>query len=78
MYSLGEGKGLKNVDYPDIKAPILLLVGDKDKMVTIEETVNVYRQLSNAYLGVLPNTPHLIEQVNHESIVYEIKQFMDR
>jgi hypothetical protein len=31
-------------------------------MVTLDETVIVYKQLPNPQFGVLPNTPHPIEQ----------------
>ena len=54
----------------------MLSVGDKDAMVTIEETMNAYRKLINAQLHVMPNTIHPIEKVNVEELAHQIKRFM--
>jgi pimeloyl-ACP methyl ester carboxylesterase len=51
-------------DFSNIEIPIKLGVGDRDLTVSIDETIAVYRQLSNAQLFVLPNTPHSFEKVN--------------
>ena len=51
---MGKNNPLKSDDYPEIDIPILILLGDRDKMVTLDETVNVYKLLPNAQFGVLP------------------------
>ena len=51
-----------------ISAPVLLLIGDRDKMVTLEETVNVFRLLTSGQLGVMPSTQHPIETVDVEQL----------
>lgn len=61
--------------YPEIDIPILILLGDGDKMVTLDETVNVYKLLPNAQFGVLPNTPHPIEQVNVKMLLMFFRSF---
>lgn len=76
MLSLGKDNPLKQDDYPQIQAPSLVLLGDRDKMVTLDETVAVYKALPNAQMGVLPNTPHPIEQVNVDVLAYFIRRFM--
>jgi pimeloyl-ACP methyl ester carboxylesterase len=76
LFSLGKNNVLKPEDYASLMVPCLLLLGDRDKMVTLEETVAVYKQLSNARLGVLPATPHPLEQVNVKRLGFEIRQFM--
>lgn len=53
-----------------------VLLGDRDKMVTLDETLAVYKQLPNAQCGVLPGTPHAFEQVNIPLLAQLIKEFL--
>ncbi len=76
LMNLGVNNTLKTEEYSSVAAPCLLLLGDCDKMVTLDETVAVYKQLPNAQLGVLPNTPHPIEQVNVDMLVYMMQRFL--
>ncbi len=76
LTDMGKNNPLKSDDYPEINIPILILLGDRDKMVTLDETVKVYKLLPGAQFGVLPNTPHPIERVNVESLNYIIKKFL--
>lgn len=64
LIGLGNDNALKLADYSAINTPCLLIIGDRDKMISIEETTAIYRSLPNAQLAVLPNTPHLMEKVN--------------
>lgn len=64
MKDMGENNPLQPDDYAKIKTPVLLLLGDRDKMVSYEETDTAFRSLADAQLGILPNTPHPLEQVN--------------
>jgi len=75
LMNLGVNNTLKTEEYSSV-APCLLLLGDCDKMVTLDETVAVYKQLPNAQLGVLPNTPHPIEQVNVDMLFYMMQRFL--
>jgi esterase/lipase len=68
LFSLGKHNALSQADYPSIATPALLLLGDRDKMVTLEETMAVYKQLPTAQLGILPGTPHPLEQVNIDTL----------
>ena len=54
----------------------MLMLGDRDKMVSIEETVNVYRQLTDARFSVLPGTPHAIEAVDWSLVVPILLRFL--
>jgi pimeloyl-ACP methyl ester carboxylesterase len=76
MLDLGKSNTLKQEDYSDIKRSSLLMLGDRDKMVTLDETAAVYKSLSNAEMCVLPNTPHPLEQVDVESLAFMIKRFL--
>lgn len=76
MLEMGRNNPLKMEDYNSIQQPVLLLLGDRDKMVTMEETLSVYRLLPNAQLGVLPGTPHPIEQVDIALLAHLAARFL--
>ncbi len=75
MIALGHNNTLKDADYQKIENEVLVGVGDRDKMVSVEETVGVFRKLPNGRLLVLPNTPHPIEKVEGDRLIHEIKDF---
>ena len=72
MLEMGRDNPLKPDDYKTINIPSLIMLGDRDKMVSLEETVATYKQLPDARMAVLPGTPHGIEQVNAALIAYLI------
>lgn len=76
LLEMGKDNTLKPDDYLSIQQPTLLMLGDRDKMVTLDETLEVYKNMPNAQLAILPNTPHPIEMVNTEKLVYELKAFL--
>ncbi|MES2746924.1 MAG: alpha/beta fold hydrolase [Bacteroidota bacterium] len=76
MLNLGQNSPLNETDFEQITTPVLLSVGDKDAMVTIEETTNTYRKLPNAQLLVMPNTMHPIERVDVNEVAHQLKKFM--
>ncbi len=78
LVNLGINNTLKTEDYSSIAISCLLMLGDRDKMVTLDETVAVYKQLSNAQFGVLPNTPHPVEQVNIDMLAYMVQRFLQQ
>jgi pimeloyl-ACP methyl ester carboxylesterase len=72
MKHLGDTNLLLEEDVSTISCPTLLMLGDKDKMVSLEETLNVFKQLPNAKMAVLPGTPHLIDKVNINLLSFHI------
>jgi pimeloyl-ACP methyl ester carboxylesterase len=76
LVEMGKGNPLKAADYSAIQHPVLLMLGDRDKMVTLDETVEVYKNLPQAQLSILPNTAHPIEMVNTDRLASEIKIFL--
>jgi len=76
LVNLGKQNTLQLEDYTTITTPCLLLLGDRDKMVTLDETIAVYKQLPNAQLGVIPGTPHALEQVNVPVLTEMIRAFI--
>ena len=65
----------KNNDFETIETRVLVGVGDKDVMVSLEETIQVYRLLPNAQLLVMPNTTHPIDRINVQLLTCQIHSF---
>jgi pimeloyl-ACP methyl ester carboxylesterase len=76
LIEMGKDNPLKAGDYSSIQHPVLLMLGDRDKMVTLDETMEVYKNLPHAQLAILPNTGHPIEMVNQTRLAYEISSFL--
>jgi pimeloyl-ACP methyl ester carboxylesterase len=76
LEALGKKNALNITDYTAIQIPVLVLLGDRDKMVTLEETVAVYKALPHAQLGVIPNTTHPIEQLDSSLLAIHLKRFI--
>lgn len=72
MIDLGVNKYLNDETFLQISVPCKLMIGDKDKMVSLEETVDVYKKIKGASLSVLPSTQHPFERVSVERLVFEI------
>jgi len=47
-----------------LQIPALLGLGDKDQMVSLEETTGVFKLLPNAAMFMLPKTKHQLESAN--------------
>lgn len=76
LTAMGKNNPLTTADYPEIHHPVLLMLGDRDKMVTLDETVEVYKNLPKAQLAVLPGTAHPVEMVNTNRLTNEIRTFL--
>ncbi|QBA20709.1 alpha/beta hydrolase [Chryseobacterium indologenes] len=74
MIDLGKNPPLEN-NFATITTPVQIMVGDKDNMVTLEESSRVYRSLPNAKLAVLPDTKHPIDKVRPDLLLNLIKDF---
>ena len=77
MLNLGQNPEVRESDFEQITIPVLLSVGDKDAMVTLEETIHTHRKIQNSQLLVLPNTIHPIERVDVAELARQIKRFLD-
>jgi len=76
LKEMGRDNPLKPEMLNQVKQPVLLMVGDRDKMVSLEETMDTYRLLPNARLSVLPGTPHPLEKVDPARLLFEITEFL--
>ena len=75
MIGLGNDNPLTLSDFNSINIPIRIAIGDKDMMVTLEETIAVYRSLPQATLTVFSNTPHPIEKVDTHRLSAALHSF---
>lgn len=66
---------IKNISAIDL--PVRLGLGDKDNMVSLEETVAFYKSLYQGELQVFPNCQHPIERVNSEFLAKSIIHFTE-
>lgn len=76
MQNLGQNPEVKESDFEHINIPVLLSVGDKDAMVTLEETINAHPKIKDSQLLVLPRTIHPIEKVDVVELAHQIKRFI--
>ncbi|MCY7421815.1 MAG: alpha/beta hydrolase [Chitinophagaceae bacterium] len=63
--------------FSNISCPVLLILGDRDKSVSIVETTTAYKELPQGHLAVLPNTRHAINEADHELLAYLITSFIN-
>lgn len=76
MLNLGKNPAIIESDYEVIKVPVLISVGDKDEMVSIEESAFAFRKIPKGLFYVMPNTIHAIEKVDVNQVALQIKNFI--
>lgn len=76
LEGLGKDNALKPEDYQNIQTPCLVMLGDRDRMVTLEETLAVHKALPHSELAILPGTPHPFENVSQELLFFLLKRFL--
>ncbi|MBV7528929.1 alpha/beta fold hydrolase [Chitinophaga sp. sic0106] len=72
---LGHTNLLKAGDLGQIASPCLVMMGDKDGMVSFQETIEAYKSLPLAQLAILPDTVHPLEKADVPLLAYHIKRF---
>ena len=72
---LGARPRLTRDVFARITHPVRLGIGDRDTMVTIEETLDAYRALPGGELEVLPATPHPMERVDLDRLSRSLVAF---
>lgn len=75
MIGLGDRNPLALEDFKNIQSRTRIAIGDKDQMVTLEETIAVYRNLPNATFCVFPDTQHPIEKVDTRMLAGALQDF---
>jgi len=77
MTRLGAQPMLGHEEYTGIATRVQLMVGDKDVMVGIDETLEAARAIPEARFAVLPQTKHPIEQVRPGLLMHMMKDFWE-
>lgn len=77
MLGLGKHPALVMSDFNMIACVMAIGLGDKDKMIPIEDAIAVKNALPNACLDILPFTQHPIDRVKTELLVERLKYFFD-
>ncbi|HBV14019.1 alpha/beta fold hydrolase [Chryseobacterium carnipullorum] len=75
MVSLGRNPPLNENSLWGITIPVQIMTGDKDPMVSIEESIGAYRSIPNAKLAILPDTKHPMEKVRPNLLFDLMKDF---
>lgn len=75
MTALGSQNELSMEDLGYVDQPVTISIGDRDQMVSVEESLAAYRHLPNGRFVVLPGTPHPLEKVSLGRLVREILDF---
>lgn len=60
-----------------IELPVRICVGDRDELVSIDESIDTYRALPQGELAVLPNTHHPVERASVDAILTALHGFFD-
>lgn len=65
-------KPLRPGDFSGIDTPVTLLLGDRDKMVTLEETEAFAAGIKCGNYMLIPGQPHLLEKMDGPAVAGEI------
>ena len=76
MVALGDKNRLLPEDISEIEHKVLIGLADKDTMVSLQETVDIYKQLKNGSMYMLPDTKHPVETVNTGLLARIIAEFI--
>lgn len=69
LEKLGNNPLLNEENLKLINAKCLITVGDRDALVSLEESINTYKLIPNCTLAVYPKTGHPIEKAPHDKMI---------
>lgn len=75
MLDMGAHPPLSQSQFEQIATPVLLTVGDKDQMVSIDETRHMSHVLPHAQCIVLKEVPHPIELIDASFLAERLHDF---
>jgi pimeloyl-ACP methyl ester carboxylesterase len=59
-----------------IEAPTLVIWGDRDQFLPVEEAIGVYRALPNAQLAIIPNADHFVTRTHRAQFGQHMADFL--
>jgi pimeloyl-ACP methyl ester carboxylesterase len=75
MIELGNQPVIKIESLKNLNLPVLYAVGDRDEMITMEETSGAYKNTPHSAMAVLPMTSHPIEKINSELLPFLLQSW---
>ena len=57
---------------------MLILIGDRDQFIPVEDVVAMYRLIPNAELAVVPNADHSFPRTNVKMFADTVLEFLKR
>ncbi len=75
MLQMAKKNLLDNNSLTTINHKVMIGIGDKDRMVSLEETISVFRALQRSTLIVFPNTAHPFDRIDLQRLSAEIKKY---
>ncbi len=75
LWSLGERGGFKPDEASDIQQQVRLMLGDRDKTVTLEETQAMFHALPHGELEILPRTAHAFDKASPTRLAQSLHDF---
>jgi pimeloyl-ACP methyl ester carboxylesterase len=75
MTNLGDRNELPIEALAAVEHPVTIGIGDRDQMVSVEESLAAYRALPNGRFVAMPGTPHPIEKVSPVRLARELSEF---
>lgn len=70
--------GYTAVDFQKIKTPTMVLLGDRDQIISVEEAVEMYRLIPGAELAIVPNANHSLPMLRAELFTNLVSDFLAR
>jgi len=61
-----------------ITLPTLVIAGDRDTVISIEEYIKIYKQIPNAELAIIPNANHDVYETKSELFNDTVLEFLIR
>ncbi len=77
MIELGSHPVLNTAALAGIELPVRIAVGDRDRMVSIEESLAAFRAIPGSELQVLPGIPHPLEQIDPTRLAAAVAEFLE-
>jgi esterase/lipase len=78
LTDIGAKNYLRPSELKKISTAVLIGLADKDQIVSLEETVDIYKGLPNASMYMLPGTRHQLETVNNDLLGKIIFEFLKK
>jgi len=76
MHDLGDAPVVNSTILARIEQPVRLMVGDKDSLVTVDETRDAAEKIARGQLAVLPDTAHPFERVRESLVAEMLRDFV--